>query len=71
MTVALLTIGQKDSLVGQQYAPNSYFNPIQDNSDNWIVSIEEMDQCVNSEFLWVKDLEMIIYIAKVNTDPFI
>lgn len=26
--VGLLTETQKDSLIGQQYAPDSYFNPI-------------------------------------------
>jgi len=69
--VGLLTIEQKDYLLGQMFDEDSYFNPIQDNVDNWIISIEEMDQCVNPEFLWVKDLEMIIYVAKVNTDPLI
>ena len=62
--VGLLTVEQKDSLVGQLYGPDSYFNPIQDNSDNWIISIEEMEQCVNPEFMWVKDLPMIEYIPK-------
>jgi len=64
MKVGLLTIEQKQELVGQWYAPDSYFNPIQDLNDNWIISLEEMEQCVNPEFLWVKDLELIEYIAK-------
>ena len=64
MMVALLTIEQKDSIVGQIYAPDSYFNPIQDNSDNWIISLEEVEQCVNPDFMWVKDLPLIEYIPK-------
>lgn len=61
MMVGLLTVEQKDSLVGQLYAPDSYFNPIQDLNNNWVVSIEEVEQCVNPEFMWVKDLPQIPY----------
>jgi len=64
MEVGLLTGIEKDSLVGQMYAPDSFFNPILDNSDNWIISLEEMEQCVTPEFQWVKDLPLIEYVAK-------
>lgn len=62
--VGLLTVEQKDELVGQWFAPDSYFNPIQDLNDNWVISIEEMEYCVNPEFMWVKDLELIPYEPK-------
>lgn len=62
--VGLLTETQKDSLIGQLYDEDSYFNPIQDISDQWIISVEEMDFCVNPEFLWVKDLPLIDYVPK-------
>ena len=62
--VGLLTIEQKDSLVGQLCAPDSYFNPIQDINDNWIISIEEMEFCTVEEFMWVKDLPLIEYVPK-------
>ena len=62
--VGLLTTEQKDEIVGQQYAPDSYFYPIQDINDDWIISIEEMEQCVNELYMWVKDLPMIEYIPK-------
>ena len=62
--VGLLTEIQKDELVGQEYAPDSYFNPIQDLNDNWIISIQEINNCVNKEFIWVKDLPLIIYEQK-------
>ena len=61
MKVGLLTIEQKDEITGQLYAPDSYFNPIQDINDNWIISQEEMNQCCDSQFLWVKDLPKIEY----------
>jgi hypothetical protein len=67
--VGLLTVEQKDELVGQMYAPDSYFNPIMDNADNWVISIEEMEYCVNPEFLWVKDLDLIVYVPKENPLP--
>lgn len=62
--VGLLTIEQKDSLIGQLYMPDSYFNPIQDFYENWVISVEEMNQCINPEFMWVKDLDLIEYKPK-------
>ena len=65
--VGLLTIEQKDKLIGQQFMLDVYFNPIQDNNDNWIISIQEIDQC-NNEFSWVKELELITYEPKTTID---
>ena len=62
--VGLLTETQKNELVGQLYDDDSYFNPIQDIEDNWIISIEEMEFCVNPEFMWVKTLPLIEYKPK-------
>lgn len=63
--VGLLTEVQKDELVGQLYTDDSYFNPIQDNSDNWIISVEEMEFCTVEQFMWIKDLPLIEYVPKV------
>ena len=68
--VGLLTIAQKDLLVGQLFDEDSYFNPIQDNNDNWIISIEEIEQNQNLSFGWLQDLEMILFVPKVNPMPF-
>ena len=65
--VGLLTIEQKDKLTGQQFMLDVYFNPIQDNNDNWIISIQEIDQC-NNKFSWVKELELITYEPKITID---
>lgn len=63
--VGLLTIEQKDSLIGQWYASDSFFNPIETAIENqWIISVEEMANCVNDEFMWVKYLPLIIYVPK-------
>jgi hypothetical protein len=65
MKVGLLTLEQKNEITGQQFAPDSYFYPIQDINDNWVISLEEMNQCVNVDFEWVKDLPLIDYNPKI------
>jgi predicted DNA-binding transcriptional regulator len=62
--VGLLTVEQKDQLVGQLYAPRSYYNPIQDFNDDWVISVEEIEQTIAPEFMWVKDLPLIPYTPK-------
>ncbi len=62
--VGLLTELQKDELIGQLYAPYSYYNPIQDIDNNWIISIEEIEQTTTPEFIWLKDVPLILYIPK-------
>lgn len=64
MIVYLLTEQQKDLLIGKYYFSNTFFNPIQDNNNNWIISQEEVLNAVYENVLWVKDLPTIEYIAK-------
>ena len=64
MKVLLLTEEQKDLLVNKSYTNDSYFNPIQDIDDNWVISLEERDFCTNVEFMWVNDLPEIEYKPK-------
>lgn len=59
--VGLLTTQQYHEIVGQLYAPDSYFNPILDADLNWIISTIEMNLCVNPNFIWVKELPLIEY----------
>jgi hypothetical protein len=66
--VGILTEEQKDLLVGKWFAPDSYFNSVQDINDNWFISVQQIDQCVNEEFMWVKDLELIPYEPKEILD---
>lgn len=68
--VGLLTEVQKDELVGQLYDEDSYFNPIADLYDRFIISVEEIDQCVNPSFDWVKELPLIPYEPKPTPPPF-
>lgn len=62
--VALLTEKEKDALIGQLFAPDCYFNPLQDADNNWFISVEEIDLCTNDNFMWVKDLPLIPYNPK-------
>lgn len=64
MQVGLLTIEQKDQIQGQLFAPDSYFNAVQDLNDNWIISTVQMEFCVNPDYLWVKELPLIEYEPK-------
>lgn len=61
MIVYQLTPEQAEQLQGTLYAADSYFNPIQDANDNWIISVEEVGQC---SIQWVKQLPAIEYIPK-------
>ena len=54
--VGLLTTEQADLIRGVQFAPDSYFNPIQDADGNWIISLEEIQRC---SLEWVKELPLI------------
>lgn len=67
--VGLLKETQKNELVGQMYAPDCYFNPIMDNADNWVISVEEMEYNINPVYAWVKDLNLILYVPKENPFP--
>lgn len=67
--VGFLSVEQKDLLVGQLFDEDSYFNPIQDDDDNWIISIEEIEQNQNPSFGWLQDLEMILFVPKVIPLP--
>lgn len=68
--VGLLTIEQKDQLIGIWYAPDSYYNPIQDINDNWVISVEEIANTTNPDTLWVKNLDLITYQPKPTPSPF-
>jgi hypothetical protein len=67
--VGLLTLSQKEELVGQLYDSDSYFNPIQDINDNWIISVEEIEQNENQLLAWVKDLSLIPFEPKPSPEP--
>jgi hypothetical protein len=58
MQVHQLTSEEAQSLVGVQFMPDNYFNPIMDADGNHVISIEEVEQC---SIDWVKALPLINY----------
>jgi hypothetical protein len=59
--VYLLTPEQADLLRNELVQPDNYFNPIQDDDGNWVISQQEVDQC---QVQWVKSLQKIQYKPK-------
>lgn len=62
--VGLLTVEQKNEIFEMLYDDDSYFNPIKDADDNWIISVEEIQFCTVEQFQWVKQLPLIEYKPK-------
>lgn len=58
MTVAKLTNKQAEQLKGVEFVKDNYFNPILDADGNYIISLEEVEQC---DIEWVKLLPLIEY----------
>jgi hypothetical protein len=67
--VGLLTKTQKEEIQGKWYSSDSYYNPIQNVNDNWVISTQEMIYTINPETMWVKELTLINYEPK-PTPPF-
>lgn len=72
MRVALLSIEQKNQLIGLKYDNEQFFNPIQDYNDNWIISLEEINYCTNKTNIeWIDNLPIIDYHPKIYQSTFI
>ena len=68
MIVGLLTIEQKDQLVGVEVQYDWYFNPVEDGNGDWIISTQEIDNNTNPDVMWVKDLPLIEYVPLPPTE---
>lgn len=53
--VLILTSEQKKLLQGQEITTDVFFSPTEDANGNFFISIEEIEQCDNEEFVWIKD----------------
>jgi len=56
---------QLDELVGQLFAPDSYFNPVPDIDGVYFIFEGEVEGCVNEEFMWVKELPEAEYVPPI------
>jgi hypothetical protein len=60
--VAILSVTEKDYLVGKLVQPDWYFNPIlSGNTAPWVISQQEIDNSIYPENDWVKTLPLVEY----------
>ena len=64
MQVGLLTLEQKNEIEGKEFTPDSFFNPILDANNNWVISIQEKEQATIPPYEWVHELPLIDYVPK-------
>jgi len=66
--IAIITQGQRDSLVGIEFLPQTFFNlNIRDINDNYFIDEVEIKQC---DVQWLKDLPLTVYQPKIQINPF-
>jgi len=63
MKVTILTTEQKDILNKQEVCPKLTFNPVQDVNEDWVISEKEINDCVNPNFMWVKELVLTDWLG--------
>lgn len=56
-----LTDGQARMLRRMPYTKDMQFNPVQDADGHWFISVEEVAQCDQPQFAWVKTLPLVPY----------
>ena len=62
-----LTETQANLLRGNEFAPNQYFNPVQDINGDWFIFEGEVNGHITVEdFFWVRDLEPSEYVPPIN-----
>lgn len=65
MKVVIITATKAKELKGKEFAKDSYFNPILDANNKWVISTEEIAQITNEEFAFLKDLPTIDFNPKI------
>lgn len=69
MKVGILTITEKESLIGQLVQPDWYFYPVQDCNNDWIISTQEIDGSIYPQNEWVKSLPLIDWCEPIPIPP--
>ena len=65
--IVIITQEQRDSLVGIEFMPKTFFNlDVKDINDNYFIDEVEINQC---DIQWIKDLPLIEYEAKIDINP--
>ena len=67
--VGIITEIQKDELVDLKWTEDTYFNPVQDCNDNWVISEEEINGNENTSVSWVNSLPLVDYCPLPTPEP--
>jgi len=66
--IAIITQEQRDSLVGVEFMPQTFFNlDVKDVNENYFIDEVEINQC---SIQWLKDLPLTEYEPKIQVNPF-
>jgi hypothetical protein len=61
-----LTIEQKEDLQTKKFDGVTFYNPVLDNNDEYFISEQEVEQTINSDSMWVKNLPLVDIELKVR-----
>lgn len=65
--VAVISKTRANNLTGKDVTDDLRFNPVWDSLGRWCISKEEIDQLTDSNYLYLKSLPLIEYIAPKST----
>lgn len=67
----ILTIEQKEAIQGVFFAPDIFFNCVQDINDVWFLFLSDQDKALLSqEYLYLLELPQGEYVPPPTPDPF-
>lgn len=67
----ILTIEQKEAIQGQFFAPDIFFNCVQDINDQWFLFLSEQDkEVLPDSYLYLLELPEGEYVPKSIDKPF-
>lgn len=69
MIVYRLTIEQAEVLMGVEYAKDCFFSPTLDAESEYFISVEEVEQCENKEFEWLREFKKTEVKQKIYERP--
>ena len=62
---------QRDELVKQQFDLYQFFNPVPNIDGVYFIFEGEVDNCVNEEFMWVKELPQAEYVLPTSNNSIV
>lgn len=70
MTARKLTLEQKDLIEGVFFNTVTFFNCIQDINNDWFIFLSDDDLLNLGNYQWLKDITLIEFTPKPQTNPF-